>query len=266
MAQYAINNRPWGSFIAAETGRVEVFEYNNCSGMATVTSPGINVQVGDMVRMSDINFRCSDEYAGLTTTIFPDNTRPEGQYFIVDRRIDEDSFETFVGISTIEHLLYGGGNVYRYKQSITGVDYNNVNGITSISVPSHGFLVGDYVELGEIRFDCSSFDPDYDIENFQYDNLTGLSTVTTTIDNDIEVGDLVKLADIQLKCPPYGNAISISDFDYDNLTGITVIETSEPHGLHQTQEHLLEFRLLLMTALLVYYQLSLVNPLTLETF
>ena len=231
ISQYAINNRPWGSFIAAETGRITQFQYANFTGMATVTSPGINAQVGDMMRMSDVEFRCSDEYAGLTTTIFPDNTRPEGQYFTVDKRIDDDTFETFIGISTIQHLLYGGGSVYRYRQSINNIDYNNVNGITSVSIPSHGFVVGDYVELGDIRFTCNSFAPDYDIEDFQYDNSTGLSTVTTTLDNDIEVGDLVKLADIQLKCPPYGNEISISDFDYDNLTGLTVIETEQPHGI-----------------------------------
>jgi hypothetical protein len=118
MSKYVLNNRPWGSFIAAETGLVVSLEYNNVSGFATVTVPGINVQRGDMVRMSDIQFVCSDEYAGLTTTFFPDNTRPQGQYFDVDNRIDENSFETFIGISTIQHKHLRGGNVYRYRQGI----------------------------------------------------------------------------------------------------------------------------------------------------
>ena len=230
-AGYAINNRPFGSFIVAETGKVESIEYNNVSGFATVTSRNINVQVGDLVRMSDIQFRCSDEYAGLTTTFFPDNTRQEGQYFTVENRLDENSFETFIGISSIAHNYNKGGNVYRYRQTVLGVDYTNVTGVTSIRSISHGFNVGDTVQLGDIEFDCPVFTPDYNIENFQYDNFTGLSTVTTVLDNDIEVGDLVKLADIKLQCPSYGNEILIDGFQYDNISGLSTITTLTPHGV-----------------------------------
>ena len=231
ISKYALNNRPWGSFIAAETSLVDQFQYDNTTGLATITSQNINVQAGDLVRMSDIQFRCSDEYAGLTTTFFPDNTRPEGQYFNVDRRIDENTFETVIGLSTIPHTYLKGGNVYRYRQSVNDVIYNNISGIASVTSLDHGFNVGDKVELGDIRFDCPVFNPDYTIENFEYDNETGLSTVTTTIDNDIEVGDLVKLADIRLKCPPYGNDLSISNFDYSNVTGVASVTTLEPHGI-----------------------------------
>ena len=231
IAKYAINNRPWGSFIAAETGRVEDFQYNNVSGIATVFVPGINAQVGDLIRMSDIQFKCSDEYAGLTTTFFPDNTRPQGQYFTVQRRIDDDSFETSIGVSTIAHEYNKGGNVYRYRQGLSNVVYENVTGLANITSPSHGFNAGDFVELGDIRFDCPVFTPDYDIENFQYDNTTGLSTVTTTLDNDIQVGDRVKLADIKLECPPYGNEVPISDFEYDNVTGLTTVVVDGNHGI-----------------------------------
>ena len=231
ISEYAINNRPWGSFIAAETGVVDDILYNNVTGIATVVVAGINAQVGDLIRMSDIQFRCSDEYAGLTTTFFPDNTRPQGQYFTVDRRVDVNSFETFIGISSIPHNYNKGGNVYRYRQGISNVDYDRVSGLASVRSLDHGFSVGDMVEMGDIRFDCPVFTPDFDIENFQYDNLTGLSTVTTTVDNNIQVGDLVKLADIKLECPPYGNEIAIDDLVYSNVTGITTIVTDGDHGI-----------------------------------
>ena len=156
MSKYVLNNRPWGSFIAAETGLVVDLEYNNVSGFATVTVPGINVQRGDTVRMSDIQFVCSDEYAGLTTTFFPDNTRPEGQYFDVDNRVDENSFETFIGISTIQHRHLKGGTVYRYRQSISDLKYENVSGLASVTSLSHGYKVNDVVELGELRFSLPS--------------------------------------------------------------------------------------------------------------
>ena len=229
---YVINNRPWGSFIAAETSLVTNFEYSNVSGFATVTAPGINVQRNDTVRMSDIQFRCSDEYAGLTTTFFPDDTRPGGNYFEVENRIDEDKFEVFVGISSINHRYLKGGNVYRYRQNIADIDYNKVSGIASVYSVGHGFNVEDVVELGEARFDCPVFTPNYDIENFVYDNTTGLSVVTTTIDNTIEVGDRVKLDGIQMECPPYGNAKDISNFVYDNVTGLSSITTIQPHGVN----------------------------------
>ena len=231
ISKYVLNNRPWGSFIAAETGIINSISYDNVTGFATVTVPDINVQRGDLVRMSDIQFVCSDEYAGLTTTFFPDNTRPEGQYFDVESRIDKNSFNTFIGISTIAHKHLRGGNVYRYRQNITNVFYDRISGLASVTSIDHGFKVNDVVEMGNIRFTCPIFTPDYDIENFVYDNLTGLSVVTTTIDNDLEIGDLVRLDDIQLECPPYNNERVISDFDYNNFNGVSEITLTQPHGL-----------------------------------
>ncbi|AOV62173.1 hypothetical protein BOW86_gp208 [Synechococcus phage S-CAM7] len=231
MSKYVLNNRPWGSFIAAETGIVNGIDYDNVTGFATVTVPGINAQRGDMVRMSDIQFVCSDEYAGLTTTFFPDNTRPEGQYFEVESRIDENSFETFIGISSIKHNHLRGGNVYRYRQGIENVIYDRASGLASVTSMAHGYKVDDIIEMGDIRFTCPVFTPDYDIENFTYDNTTGLSQVTTTVDNDIQIGDLVRLDDIQLDCPAYGNERVITDFEYNNLNGYSEITVASPHGL-----------------------------------
>ena len=231
MSKYALNNRPWGSFITQETARVVSFDYDAPTGFATVTAPGINVQANDTVRMSDIQFKCSDEYAGLTTTFFPDGTRPDGNYFTVENRVDEDTFEIFVGVSSIAHNYDGGGNVYRYRQNIADVNYDRISGVADVTSIGHGFNPGDIVELGDIRFNCDVFTPDYDIENFEYNNVTGLSVVTTTVDNDIKVGDLVRLDDIQFACPPYGNNISITGFVYDNATGISTVTTAQPHGL-----------------------------------
>ena len=231
---YAVNNRPWGSFIVAETARVTDFQYNNVTGFATVFAEGINVENGDTIRLSDIEFRCSDEYAGLTTTFFPDNTRPGGQYFVVDTRIDEDTFIAFVGVSSINHTYSRNGNVYRYAQNVIDVDYEKQTGLARITSPNHGFSTNDYIELRDLKFACPVFVPDYIIENFDYDNLTGLTTVTTTLDNTIEVGDLIKLDGIELECPPYGNDLAVSSFVYDNTTGISVVQTAEPHGLTAT--------------------------------
>jgi hypothetical protein len=231
MSKAIINNRPWGSFVVAETSRVTGFDYDFQTGFATVTAPGIGAKRGDTIRMSDIEFRCSDEYAGLTTTFFPDNTRDEGQYFTVDTQLDGDSFETFVGFTTFTHVYNRGGNVYRYRQNIDAIDYERITGLARVTSPEHGFREGDIVELADARFTCPVFSPDYDIENFQYDNITGVSTITTRLDNTIEIGDLIKLDNIRFECPPYGNTKPISNFLYDNQTGISTVLLSEAHGL-----------------------------------
>ena len=75
------------------------------------------------------------------------------------------------------------------------------------------------------------FTPDYDVENFVYDNTTGLSTVTSTLDNDIVVGDRIRLDDLRLECPPYGDGVDIVGFDYNNLTGVSKVFTAKPHGI-----------------------------------
>ena len=111
--------------------------------------------------MSDIQFACSDEYAGLTTTFFPDNTRPEGNYFTVDERVGLNTFTTFIGVSSIPHTVTKGGNIYRYRQGIDNVVYGNVSGIASVTSVDHGYKVNDIVELRDLRFDCPVFTPDF---------------------------------------------------------------------------------------------------------
>ena len=231
IAQSVINNRPWGSFIAQETSRIDRVDYDNTTGFATITAPGINVQVGDSVRLSDIQFKCSDEYAGLTTTFFPDNTRGDGNYFQVDRRVGVNTFETFIGISSIPHTYRQGGNAYRYRQNLVNITYDNVSGLASVRSTAHGFGVDDIIELGDIGFACTSFTPDYDIENVEYDNVTGLTVITTTEDNTIQIGDKVRLDDIELSCPSYGNDKDITGFNYNNATGLSVVTTEQNHGI-----------------------------------
>ena len=103
-----------------------------------------------------------DEYAGLTTTFFPDNTRPEGNYFTVDERVGLNTFTTFVGVSSIPHTVTKGGNIYRYRQGIDNVVYDNVSGIASVS-SNHGYKVNDIVELGDL-LRLPVFTPDFTVE------------------------------------------------------------------------------------------------------
>ena len=231
-AKSTINNRPFGSFIPAETSLVKDVVYDNVTGYAEVTAPGINARTGDLVRLSDIQFLCSDEFSGVTTTFFPDDTRPDGAYFTVDSRIGIDTFRTFVGVSTIAHNYNRGGNAYRYNQAISNVDYAEGSGIATITVPAHGFKEGDIVELRDIEFDCNSFVPDLTVNGFTYDNKTGISTISTVEINNVKVGDSIKLQDLVFDCLPYSNNVDVESFDYNNNVGIATIVTKTAHNLN----------------------------------
>ena len=230
-AHYTINNRPFGSFIPAETALVQGLDYNNVTGFAEVTAPGINAHVGDLVRLSDVQFVCSDEFSGVTTTFFPDDTRPDGAYFTVDSRIGINTFSTFIGISTIVHNYRRGGNAYRYNQSVNNVEYAEGSGIATITIEDHGYKKGDIVQLKDIEFDCNSFTPNLTINNFQYDNVSGLSTISTVEINNVKVGDTIKLDGIKFDCAPYGNDFAVQNALYDNVSGVATIITTENNQL-----------------------------------
>ena len=229
-AKSAINNRPFGSFIAAETALVTDVEYNNISGFAKVTAPGINAYENDLVRLSDIEFICSEEFSGLTTSFFPDDTRPDGAYFTVDSRIGLNTFTTFVGVSTIVHNYLRGGNAYRYNQSVRNAEFTEASGVLNVTVPEHGFLQNDKVELRDIEF-TADIAPDYDVSNFLYDNVTGISTVFSSTTNNVQVGEFIKLDGLKFSCPGYGNESDISNFENQNTTGLTTITSVTPHGV-----------------------------------
>ena len=86
------------------------FVYDKSSGLSTITvDSNINFVAGDIIRLSGIAFTCSDEHIGVTTTIFPDGT--QGFEYVVASLIDNTSFTTNVGVSTIGHTYDSGGIV-----------------------------------------------------------------------------------------------------------------------------------------------------------
>jgi hypothetical protein len=226
----AINNRPHGSFIAAETALITDVDYDNINGYATITAPGIDARENDLVRLSDIEFRCSEEFSGVTTSFFPDGTRPDGSYFTVDSRIGLNTFTTFVGVSTIVHNYLRGGNAYRYNQSVRDAVFTEATGVLNVTVPEHGFNQNDVVELRDLDFNAD-IAPDYNVSGFEYDNASGVSTVFSETTNDVKVGEFIKLDGLKFACPGYGNQSDISNFENENTTGLTTITSATPHGV-----------------------------------
>ena len=94
--------------VSTPTVGIQTAEYNNISGIVTITTnSNHNLSVGMGVTLSGLEFSCISG-AG-TTTIFPDGTN--GYVFNVNSITSADTFDTYVGPSTIPHTYEGGGTV-----------------------------------------------------------------------------------------------------------------------------------------------------------
>lgn len=213
--------------------------YDESSGSLSVTTRRThNVSTGDIVRLSDLEFSCSSEHAGVTTTIFPDTVIDE---FEVTNVFDTFSFEINVGVSTIAHTFVGAsrrGFMRKVKyadsylvQSVVGPTtfVANVNPVGF----AHTYVSGGIVETGftTTRFPDNRGIP-FAISNFEYDKTTGFSTITTKKNHSgLAIGDVINLSGIAMTCLAYDNEIGLYDFDYTASTGVSTILTLENHGL-----------------------------------
>ena len=95
------------------TYAVNAFQYDNAAGIATCTvgAAMTGLQVGDTIRLDNLEFTCPGG-SGITTTIFPDGTRPEGYNFTVSAINGPQQIEMNVGISTIQHVYVSGGTLF----------------------------------------------------------------------------------------------------------------------------------------------------------
>jgi hypothetical protein len=139
---------------------VNAFQYDATSGVGTCTvGAGMTgLQVGDVVRMDNLEFTCPGG-SGITTTIFPDGTRPDGYNFTVSAINSLQQFEVNVGVSTIQHVYVSGGTVFvgvdtsffprnsitSYFNVIEVIDNNTFTINVGVSTIAH-----DYVQGGEV--------------------------------------------------------------------------------------------------------------------
>ena len=128
-----------GGFMIDRSIGVTTAAYDGVTGITTIKAPGTILRVGDVATLRDLEFSCSSGAA--TTTIYP--TGNNGYDFKV--------------LSVV-------GNTFH---TATNADYDPVSGITTITVPSHGFSAGDKVIVKDrsLIFTCSS---DGNTQEFAY--------------------------------------------------------------------------------------------------
>jgi hypothetical protein len=98
-----------GGIVVNRAIGITTAQYNNITGITTITAPGASIRVGDFVTLHDLQFSCSSGAA--TTTLYP--TGNLGYEFKVLSVVGSGStFVVNVGTSTISHNYVGGGVVF----------------------------------------------------------------------------------------------------------------------------------------------------------
>jgi hypothetical protein len=157
------------------TYAVNAFQYDASSGVGTCTvGAGMTgLQIGDVVRLDNLEFTCPGG-SGITTTIFPDGTRPDGYNFTVSNINSLQQFEITVGVSTIQHVYVSGGTVFvgvdtsffprnvltSYFNVIDVIDNNTFTINAGVSSITHTYVQGGEVlnlSPAVVRLSASEF-------------------------------------------------------------------------------------------------------------
>ena len=157
------------------TYAVNAFQYDASSGVGTCTvGAGMTgLQIGDVVRLDNLEFTCPGG-SGITTTIFPDGTRPDGFNFTISAINSLQQFEINVGVSTIQHVYVSGGTVFvgvdtsffprnvltSYFNVIDVVDNNTFTINAGVSSITHTYVQGGEVlnlSPAVVRLSASEF-------------------------------------------------------------------------------------------------------------
>ena len=97
-----------GGYVVDRSIGIQTAQYNNVTGITTITAPGISLRIGDIVTLRNLQFSCASG-AG-TTTIYP--TGNKGYDFRVLSVVGSGTtFTVNVGTSTIPHTYVSGGKV-----------------------------------------------------------------------------------------------------------------------------------------------------------
>jgi len=134
---------------------VDGAEYDNLSGITTISAPGLVVKKGDLIEVRDLLFSCS---SGGSPSV---QKFPSGKYgydFNVTKINPDGTFVINVGVSTLAHTYVTGGGGFVVDRSIgvTTASYDNTTGITTITATGARIKVGDLVTLRDLTFSCSS--------------------------------------------------------------------------------------------------------------
>jgi hypothetical protein len=113
VARAIINNVTWGGYPMGDKLDVVNADYNEFTGITTITVDNHGLIKDDAVKITELEFNCP---SGLGIVTYPSGTY--GYIFNVLNVIDEDNFEVVVGQSTLPHnyVIWGQSTkIYKFS-------------------------------------------------------------------------------------------------------------------------------------------------------
>ena len=112
ISQAVINNTLWVGKNTNSIG-ITTASYNRIDGLITITASSHNISDNERVRLTGLVFHCGNP--GITST-FPDGDYlSTGRIFPVYNVVGINTFQVFVGLSTLNHTYVGSGTIKKYE-------------------------------------------------------------------------------------------------------------------------------------------------------
>ena len=130
-------------------------------------------------------------------------------------------------------VAYTGGTSGVGQDAKLTVTVGQGSSITSFKFdnPGLGYKVGDQLKIVGIPTN-SIRNEQLNITNALYDNVGGITTITTLEEHQLSIGDDIRLSGIAFTCGY--DEVGIQTFSYDEVSGICTVVTYSPHGLLRT--------------------------------
>ena len=227
VARAIINNVTWGGYPMGDKLDVVNVDYNEFTGITTITVDNHGLIKDDAVKITELEFTCP---SGPGIVTYPSGAY--GYIFNVLNVIDEDNFEVVVGQSTLPHNYVIGGKVQKYTsfqdnfyqvkdlgmQSDPLTGFNNaITGCANVASALHSCvgIVTNIVGLGSDAFNVVGIKTTYpgnsgigftsvlNIQNAVYDEISG-KTVITAPNVTAIVGEPIEIRDLAFSCGSTG--------------------------------------------------------------
>ena len=179
--------------------------YDDISGVATVTSgSGHGLTTSSVVKLAGIAFS-----TGQGDITFPTDAQ---KYYGVRSVADANNFTINIGAAV----------------TTSGIHTHHAGVGSFIAYAGHGLETDDFVYASGVAVTFTSA-PTVNVGGVEYDEQTGIATITTRKNHNLTEDDCVILSGISFTCN-YDPALGISSAEYDNTTGVMTVTTSAAHG------------------------------------
>jgi hypothetical protein len=208
--------------------------YDNVTGITTLTlrdSPTSDYFIGSKLFLDNLQFACTEEHAGVTTTVFP--YAGLGTFGAVYEITGVDTGAKTItiqgGITTIPHTYVGWKHV-----GIQTFSYDNASGVCTVTtVEPHRYFANDNITLWDLPFSCSAEHAGVTTTIFPDGSKVGDLTYTFKVGQVIDeytYTTTVGASTIPHTYDGYGGG-NVTAFTYDNASGVSTATMDANHGL-----------------------------------